>query len=496
MADKGAILKNAQAFTAKGLYDKAIAEWLKLRADSPGDGTISNTIGDLHLKRNATRDAIDAFYEAAAAFRTAGDALKAIALYKKILKLDARQFQAYQAMGDLNAQRGLITSAVQDYLTLAKLYQKEGKAREAHACYGNILKLDPAHAEAARQFEELCRQHHLPSEIGDDAHEGAPPARSPARKGTGERRAESPEAEREALLTRIAQQIERGDLDEAESALMGLLSQEPGSSQVIRPLAIVHIKKRDLTCARGEVHYLADAALRERDFGTAESLLKEYLAADACYAPMVELLGKVFEQKEDDAAAAAQYGKAIELLLQAQDSYAAEHAADLYIKLKALAPSGPQVRQFAAVFDPASQQVTEPAASDATAAAEPEQRRDYEAHYEVGLAYRNMGLLDEAIEELQVSMRADEYFLDSCRWLATCFKEHGKTEPAIRCLEQAIKDPRCQGEKSMMIRYDLGLLYESEGRLDRAREVLSTIPTFLDVPARLQRIDEAAERPA
>jgi len=496
MADKGAILKNAQAFTAKGQYDKAIAEWLKLKADFPGDGTISNTIGDLHLKRNATREAIEAFYDAATVFRTAGDALKAIAVYKKILKLDPRQVQAYQALGDLNAQRGLTTSAIQDYLTLAKLYQKDGKARDAHACYAKILKLDPGHAEAALQFEELSRQHHLPSELSDDGHEGAPADRSPARTGAAARRAESPEAECEVLLTRIARQIELGELDEAESALMGLLSHEPGSSRVIRPLAIVHIKKRNLTSARGEVHYLADAALRERDFGTAESLLKEYLVADPDYAPMVELLGQVFEQKGDDPAAAAQYGKAIELLLQAQDSYATEHAADLYIKLKALAPSGPQARQFSAIFDPASQQATDPAASQPTAAAELEQRRDYEAHYELGLAYRNMGLLDEAIEELQVSMRADEYFLDSCRWLATCFKEHGKTEPAIRCLEQAIEDPRCQGEKSMMIRYDLGLLYESEGRLDRAREVLSTIPTFLDVPARLQRIDEAAEHPA
>ncbi|MFM8552921.1 MAG: tetratricopeptide repeat protein [Nitrospiraceae bacterium] len=81
--DKQAILESAQLHTSKGQYDKAIAEWKKLTTGAPADATIYNTIGDLHLKRAASNDAIDAFFQAAAAFRAGDAALKAIALYKK-----------------------------------------------------------------------------------------------------------------------------------------------------------------------------------------------------------------------------------------------------------------------------------------------------------------------------------------------------------------------------------------------------------------------------
>ncbi len=84
--DRRTVLQNAQLFASKGQYDAAIAEWRKLTTDSPADGTIFNSIGDLHLRRNANGDAVTAFLQAATAFRSEGSVLKAIAAYKKILK--------------------------------------------------------------------------------------------------------------------------------------------------------------------------------------------------------------------------------------------------------------------------------------------------------------------------------------------------------------------------------------------------------------------------
>ena len=60
----------------------------KLSTESPGDGSIFNSIGELHLKRQATNDAVAAFLQAANAFRAEGATLKAIATFKKVLKLD------------------------------------------------------------------------------------------------------------------------------------------------------------------------------------------------------------------------------------------------------------------------------------------------------------------------------------------------------------------------------------------------------------------------
>ena len=85
--NKSTILQNAQRYTAKGQIDNAIEEWQKLIAETPNDGNIYNTIGDLYLKKNAIKYAVAVYFKAANAFHDAGFALKTISVYKKIIKL-------------------------------------------------------------------------------------------------------------------------------------------------------------------------------------------------------------------------------------------------------------------------------------------------------------------------------------------------------------------------------------------------------------------------
>src|SRR5580765_5407721 len=70
--DRGSVLQSAQLFASRGQFDAAINEWKKLSTESPGDGSIFNSIGELHLKRQATNDAVAAFLQAANAFRAEG----------------------------------------------------------------------------------------------------------------------------------------------------------------------------------------------------------------------------------------------------------------------------------------------------------------------------------------------------------------------------------------------------------------------------------------
>ena len=113
--DRGNILHSAQLFASRGQFDAAINEWKKLSNEWPGDGSIFNSIGELHIKRQATNDAVSAFLQAANAFRAEGATLKAIATFKKILKLDPSRYDVYRHLGDLNAERGLLSSAVDDF---------------------------------------------------------------------------------------------------------------------------------------------------------------------------------------------------------------------------------------------------------------------------------------------------------------------------------------------------------------------------------------------
>jgi tetratricopeptide (TPR) repeat protein len=120
---------------------------------------------------------------------------------------------------------------------------------------------------------------------------------------------------------------------------------------------------------------------------------------------------------------------------------------------------------------------------------------DYEAHFTLGIAYKNMGLYEDAMDEFLVSKSADLFYLDSCLMTALCLKDQRAYEPAIHGLEAVLSDPRCQGAKGQAIRYELGMLYEAESQWGKAVTTYQTIPSFHDVPQRLESLRGKASSP-
>ncbi len=185
-----------------------------------------------------------------------------------------------------------------------------------------------------------------------------------------------------------------------------------------------------------------------------------------------EFFGQVLERKGDGAGAALQYARALELLSVGPDSIVNEPIRHLYDKVKELAPASPIVAKLSALLTP-------PAPTDDV---------DAETHYTLGVAYKNMGLVEEAKEEFALAMKGPEVFLDACLMTAVCLKEQERYDSASAQLERLLTDPRCQGAKAQAIRYELGLLYEQQQQWQLAATMFEAIPTFHDVPQRLAAI--------
>jgi tetratricopeptide (TPR) repeat protein len=87
---------------------------------------------------------------------------------------------------------------------------------------------------------------------------------------------------------------------------------------------------------------------------------------------------------------------------------------------------------------------------------------DPETHYNLGVAFREMGLLDEAIAELQKVCNAIDHGKDFAQpvqtytWLAQCFIDKGVPEAAIRWYEKALHIPGLDDEARLAINYELG----------------------------------------
>jgi tetratricopeptide (TPR) repeat protein len=539
--DRGKVLQNAQLFASKGQFTAAINEWKKLAAESPGDGSIHNSIGELHLKRNATGDAVISFLQAANAFRAEGATLKAIATFKKVLKLDPGRYEIYRHLGDLNAERGLLSSAVQDYLTLGKHYLKEGRTKDALDVYKKIVSQDPSNLDAQQRVAELCVQENMQDEAtkvylqlgrersaqqryseAKEAYQSVlriDPTNSEAlqfiehyeKTGSGTapslktgpntinttRKAYDPMD----LLAEASRRIDDNQHAGAEAILNQLLSKEPGNPQVCRLFARLHLRQGQFQMALGEYRFLAGAALRAQEFAQAESLITEFLAVEPNSVPMLELHGQLYEEQGDAQNAALWYGKAVEALLEHPEPGLPTLHEEIFEKIKAMAPGSAIVTRLAALMGKGGETEASacPAAIERAAippsigeSAEQVSAQvdgiDLETHYTLGVAFKNMGLLEQAKEEFMIAMRSPVVFADACLMMAICLKEQGQDAAATAQLESLLSDQRCHGTKGQVIRYELGLLYEKQARWQEAVRMFESIPTFHDVPQRLAAI--------
>ena len=117
---------------------------------------------------------------------------------------------------------------------------------------------------------------------------------------------------------------------------------------------------------------------------------------------------------------------------------------------------------------------------------------DYDTHYNLGIAYREMGLVDEAIGEFQLSAKAPEHLVDSCSMLGACFLEKGFPDLAVKWYKSGLETPDLDEEGSLSLKYDLGSVYASSGDREAAYEVFVEIyginSHYRDVVARLEEL--------
>ncbi len=119
---------------------------------------------------------------------------------------------------------------------------------------------------------------------------------------------------------------------------------------------------------------------------------------------------------------------------------------------------------------------------------------DSDTHFNLGIAYKEMGLLPEAIREFQVSSRSPDLFVECCSMIGVCFMEQGMWTQAAEWYEKALGAPNLAPEAELALRYDLAASFESAGDLERAvdvyQEVVALNPGYRDVSSRLDILCE------
>ncbi|MFT3706793.1 MAG: tetratricopeptide repeat protein [Archangium sp.] len=153
--DKNKIIEAAAKLVAKGAYDKAIKEYQKVLDADPKDVRIVQKMGELYQKKNDNAQAAHYFTRVAESYTNDGFFLKAVALYKQVLKLDPTLIEINLKLAELHQQLQLMGEAMACYQLVANHYDKQGDTRRSLEVLRKMVDLDPDNVPSRLKLADL-----------------------------------------------------------------------------------------------------------------------------------------------------------------------------------------------------------------------------------------------------------------------------------------------------------------------------------------------------
>jgi len=171
--DRAKVLEAAQKQLGKGNYDKAIAELRKIVKSEPDDVRTWLKIGDLYTRKGARSQAIDTYLHVANTYGDQGFFLKAVAVYKQILKLDPTRLDVQVSLGEMYEMLHLVSDALSTYEHVAAAYARAGDIDKALDTLQKMTGLDPENIPVRIKYAEALSKAGRTKEAADEFEQGA-----------------------------------------------------------------------------------------------------------------------------------------------------------------------------------------------------------------------------------------------------------------------------------------------------------------------------------
>ncbi|HJX85826.1 MAG TPA: tetratricopeptide repeat protein, partial [Candidatus Angelobacter sp.] len=153
--NKAKVLSAAEKYVQQGKLPNAIAEYEKVIKEDPKDLTVLNTIGDLYARVGQNDQACGYFRKVGDQYAQNGFTVKAIAIYKKLTKLNPSAADCLTKLAELYTQQGLFNDARAQYMQVADQLLKAGDNGRAAKVFQKILELDPENTTTQSKLADL-----------------------------------------------------------------------------------------------------------------------------------------------------------------------------------------------------------------------------------------------------------------------------------------------------------------------------------------------------
>jgi pilus assembly protein FimV len=153
--NKAKVLASAEKYVQQGKLQAAIGEYEKVIREDARDLTVLNTIGDLYARLGQMDHAAEFFRKVGDAYASDGFTVKAIAMYKKLAKLNPSATECIHKLADLYTQQGLYNDARVHYMQVGEHYLRSNHKEAAVKVFQKILDLDPENSQVQSKLGEL-----------------------------------------------------------------------------------------------------------------------------------------------------------------------------------------------------------------------------------------------------------------------------------------------------------------------------------------------------
>jgi tetratricopeptide (TPR) repeat protein len=336
--DKAKVVRAAEKYLAQGKIPSAIKEYRQIVENDPEDFTALNMLGDLYVRQNDKQEAIQCFLRIAEHYREDGFESKAIAMYKKIDRLNPRSPEIANKLAILYESQGLVVDARAQYMIIADAWLHDGQSRKALEILRKVADLEPHNTETRIKLAQGYMREGMEAEAAEAFSEAGTQLVS---RGSYDRAVEAYTSSLDlrplnyqTLSGYLQAEIALGTPDEAAEVLERALQQKPDDVELLSMLAQAYVEAEDTAAAERTVtslvtaeasHYLrfvdvarlylsagqVDDAVRGLSSITEQmlagreeeklmELLNEVLARDPEHVEALRLLVRVYAWQRDD----------------------------------------------------------------------------------------------------------------------------------------------------------------------------------------------------
>jgi len=563
MADLATIKRTVAELEARGDINKAISELQEAIKEFPKEGSLFNKLGDLYMKLGRQKEAVEVYEKGVYVLKEETYFPNAIALCKKILRIDKDRTEIYGVLGELHREIGQLVEAANYLLEYAERKMKSNEIDTALKTYETIKNLVPNNYKILQTISAIYEKFGKKEESAGIKREAEiieakqkelkeslivkPPQEIPKEVPVPESVPEKvpvPESLPEAPV--VEEKVEEEKPEEKPGANLSiddlvspevaeLLKTETPSfkeTEVIETPQEVEISRKEIseidrTRELGEVYLnlgeeeeaincfrnAATMAYKEKNYEQAIYLNKRVaelrpldLKSRQYLVEIAKLMGdkkmqveallelaQALNRREAKTEAQSIFRKVLEIdpnnvtaLKMVEEVIKPQEFIDLGAILKTEIEGGKTegLMSIDKLISEFRKEVFESIGEG-----------DYRSHYDLGVAYKGMGLYQEAIEEFEIASKDENLKLKACEMIGSCLIDKGRLEEAIKVLTQGLAIPNRPPAEYFGIHFLLGNIYERQNNLSMAiKSYMNAANIDKTVPELAKKIAELKEK--